>query len=552
MTRSALDGLPVLGICGWSGSGKTTLIESLVASLAADGLRPAVLKHDAHGVSVDPPGTDSDGLSGRARRCSSSAPGESLGRRRHLAGDPATAIAELADRGDIVLVEGHKRLPIPKVWLRDRDGRGPPAEVGEVLADLRREDDRLSIVLPIVREVLRRRWLETPLWGCVLIGGRSARMGSPKHLLPEIDPAGGGREPRTWLDRTVEVLGATCGRIVAAGAGLLPPSLGGLPRLEDAPGVPGPMAGVLAALRWAPRVCWIVAACDLPWLSREAVEWIARERRPGAWAAIPVLGDGPRTEPLLAAYDFRARVIIEEAAARGEFSLAALASRPEFRRIPVPAGLAPAWRDADLPGDLAGLDPSSRSRPVAPREEGATEGGHRPRIGRRQKLEAGLARDQPPQHGVEGDAPAEEDRAPGPHPPDHGRRARGDRSYDPERELVARRARGRRGRPPPTRRRPCTARSASRGDGSLGAAHEVRHRVGRGRPPSTSRKRPVPAAQRSFISNLPTPPSGVEAHDLRVLAADVEDGVRAVGRDAAGAEGHGADLRDRPAAPVAG
>jgi len=51
---------PVVGVCGYSGAGKTTLIESLIPVLRQEGLSVAVVKHDAHGLSVDSRGKDSD------------------------------------------------------------------------------------------------------------------------------------------------------------------------------------------------------------------------------------------------------------------------------------------------------------------------------------------------------------------------------------------------------------------------------------------------------------------------------------------------------------
>mgnify|MGYP001581247924 CR=1 FL=1 len=35
-------------------------------------------------------------------------------------------------------------------------------------------------------------------------------------------------------------------------------------RIDDVTGVGGPLAGILAALRWRPDANWIIAACDLP------------------------------------------------------------------------------------------------------------------------------------------------------------------------------------------------------------------------------------------------------------------------------------------------
>ena len=57
-----LEGLPVLGVCGWSGSGKTTLIEAILPAFRAKGLKIAVIKHDVHGLDIDRPGKDSDRL----------------------------------------------------------------------------------------------------------------------------------------------------------------------------------------------------------------------------------------------------------------------------------------------------------------------------------------------------------------------------------------------------------------------------------------------------------------------------------------------------------
>ena len=58
-----------------------------------------------------------------------------------------------------------------------------------------------------------------PVWGCVLIGGRSRRMGRPKHLIE----AGGC----SWLERTVTLLGHCVEQVVIAGPGDVPATLVG-------------------------------------------------------------------------------------------------------------------------------------------------------------------------------------------------------------------------------------------------------------------------------------------------------------------------------------
>ena len=159
----------------------------------------------------------------------------------------------------------------------------------------------------LIEQILPRLWFKTPVLGCVLIGGKSSRMGRPKHLLR--------KSGKTWLQRTVESLLPLTERVVVLGKGAVPDGLKCLVRLDDVPDAEGPMAGLLSAMRWAPRASWLVAACDLPDLMPEAMTWLLNTRRPGAWATVPMVSGRP--QPLLAHYDFRARCLLEDMAAVG-------------------------------------------------------------------------------------------------------------------------------------------------------------------------------------------------------------------------------------------
>jgi molybdopterin-guanine dinucleotide biosynthesis protein A len=144
------------------------------------------------------------------------------------------------------------------------------------------------------------------------------------------------------------------------GEGTVPEFLDNLVRLTDAPDARGPMAGILAAMRWAPHASWLVVACDLPALSAKALDWLLATRAPGRWATLPRLEGSGRVEPLLAHYDFRARALLEERAADGNFALQDLSqSRAVYAPSP-PAGLAAAWRNVNTPADLE----SDSERPV--------------------------------------------------------------------------------------------------------------------------------------------------------------------------------------------
>ncbi len=118
----------VFGFAGWSGSGKTTLIEQVIAHLAADGVRVALIKHAHHSFDIDHIGKDSH----RHREAGATEVMISSGKRwaimHELRGAPELGLAEALERlspCDLVLIEGYKREPLPKleVW---RSALGKP------------------------------------------------------------------------------------------------------------------------------------------------------------------------------------------------------------------------------------------------------------------------------------------------------------------------------------------------------------------------------------------------------------------------------------------
>lgn len=186
-----------------------------------------------------------------------------------------------------------------------------------------------------------------PVWGCVLIGGASTRMGRPKHLLR--------RNGSSWLELIVHQFQGYVEEVVLVGSGEVPSALGKLSRIADVPGLQGPLAGLLAAFRQQPQVSWLVAACDLPCLDGAALAWLLSYRRPALRAVLPDLqGDG-MLEPLLAYYDRSCRQLLEELAAAGQSRLSGLAGRPGVLTPQPPPQLRDSWRNLNRPEDLARL-----------------------------------------------------------------------------------------------------------------------------------------------------------------------------------------------------
>jgi molybdopterin-guanine dinucleotide biosynthesis protein MobB len=102
-----MDHLPVFAVCGYSGAGKTTLVEEVARRLSARGLRTAVIKHDAHGPSVDTSGKDSDRFFKAGADVLLHAPHERFFR-AHERSDPvdiAALVESMCPAYDVVLVE---------------------------------------------------------------------------------------------------------------------------------------------------------------------------------------------------------------------------------------------------------------------------------------------------------------------------------------------------------------------------------------------------------------------------------------------------------------
>jgi molybdopterin-guanine dinucleotide biosynthesis protein B len=113
--------MKVFGIAGWKNSGKTTLVERLVAEFVQRGFRVATVKHAHHGFEIDREGTDSF----RHREAGASQTAVVSSRRvaimQELRDEPEPTLSEVRARlapCDLVLVEGFKRDPIPKIELR--------------------------------------------------------------------------------------------------------------------------------------------------------------------------------------------------------------------------------------------------------------------------------------------------------------------------------------------------------------------------------------------------------------------------------------------------
>jgi molybdopterin-guanine dinucleotide biosynthesis protein B len=116
--------MKTFGFAGWSGSGKTTLIEQLIPRFTGRGLRVSLIKHAHHTFDVDHAGKDSY----RHRQAGAQEILVTSSRRwvlmHELRGAHQPSFEDQVKRispCDLLLVEGFKHAPIPKleVWRRE-------------------------------------------------------------------------------------------------------------------------------------------------------------------------------------------------------------------------------------------------------------------------------------------------------------------------------------------------------------------------------------------------------------------------------------------------
>lgn len=118
----------IIGLAGWSGSGKTTLITKVMPVMIGRGLKVSTLKHAHHGFDLDKPGKDSfmHRTSGATEVIISSERRWAV--LHELRGEEEwdlPALLSKASAVDLILVEGFKREPFPKLEIFRKENGKP-------------------------------------------------------------------------------------------------------------------------------------------------------------------------------------------------------------------------------------------------------------------------------------------------------------------------------------------------------------------------------------------------------------------------------------------
>ena len=149
---------PILGLCAYSGSGKTTLLEKLIPILSQHGYNIAVIKHAHHSFDIDHPEKDSY----KIRKAGAQQILISSQRRWAMIHENSSDHSELSlqealshivtDNIDLVIVEGHKSEPIPKIEIHRPSLDKPLISSSDehVIAIATDEPDQLKTSLPVL------------------------------------------------------------------------------------------------------------------------------------------------------------------------------------------------------------------------------------------------------------------------------------------------------------------------------------------------------------------------------------------------------------------
>lgn len=115
------DHPPIFGVIGWKNSGKTTLLARLVEEFTTRGYSVSAIKHAHHSFDIDHPGRDTYKLREAGARQVAIVSPRRWALMHEFRDEEEPPFAEILSHirsADLVLVEGYKRGPFPKIEAR--------------------------------------------------------------------------------------------------------------------------------------------------------------------------------------------------------------------------------------------------------------------------------------------------------------------------------------------------------------------------------------------------------------------------------------------------
>lgn len=134
------------------------------------------------------------------------------------------------------------------------------------------------------------------LYGLILAGGKSTRMGNDKGLISYH-----GKPQREYL---FDLASDVCNKVFYSAREEQVESFSSdAPIIIDRNEYKGPFNGILSAHRTAPGAAWLILACDLPLLDARGIHQLIAERDPNKAATAFASADSGLPEPLIAIWE---------------------------------------------------------------------------------------------------------------------------------------------------------------------------------------------------------------------------------------------------------
>ena len=300
----------LFGFAGFSGSGKTTLIEKIISEMTK--FNVGYIKHDAHRFSMDHEGKDT------FRQYAAGAQVVFINDPDHFAiqvkGQSFTLEKEFFKDCDIVIVEGHKYSDHPKFLFLDDEGlaekeyqdgtitnilgtisNSAPLKAIEGIPSFHRDD--VESILTFLTHKMKESVKSVELYGLVLAGGKSSRMGEDKALIDYHGAPQAKHITRMLEDMNIKSY-LSCRQDQMSRN-----ELADVSTIADRFVDFGPLGGILSAMSRFPDKAWLVCACDLPLVSASAIEELVSQRDPLKQATAFFNEERNQFEPLFAIYE---------------------------------------------------------------------------------------------------------------------------------------------------------------------------------------------------------------------------------------------------------
>ncbi|MEK7431907.1 MAG: molybdopterin-guanine dinucleotide biosynthesis protein B [Cyanobacteriota bacterium] len=303
-----------IAFCGFSGSGKTTLICQLLKKFS-DSINIGYVKHDAHKFEMDYEGKDTN------KAYLNGASGVFINDKEHNAYIAKGNIDFLQQKTimleyDWVFIEGYKNSTAKKILFINSEEINNYNNIEEdfknIIAFIGEDESKptnlntnkpyfnrneIEKIADFIKNTMEDEGKKIPLYGLVLSGGYSTRMSKDKSTL--------NYHGKPQYQITADLLSNFCEKTFISSREDQKDKFENYEVVSDVFKNFGPMGGILSAMSLYPKLAkksaWLVLACDLPYLKKEDLEIIVKNRNVFRNSTV-YINDG-MPEPLCAIYE---------------------------------------------------------------------------------------------------------------------------------------------------------------------------------------------------------------------------------------------------------